>query len=121
VKEVGAEAMVIDKSKIVEEIREKLRKVMDPEIGVNLVDGGFIRSIEVDDEGNVRIGLMLTTPYCPITYVLIASVEEAAKTVKGVKNVNVEIVGFGIPPELERIMEEKYREMLATLEEEEET
>jgi len=113
--------MPINKEEIINEIKKRLRNVMDPEIGVNLVDGGFIRSIDVDDEGNVRIGLMLTTPYCPITYVLIASVEEAAKRVKGVKNVNVEIVGFGIPPELEKIMEEKYREMLASLEKEEET
>ncbi len=113
--------MAVNKNEIINEIRKRLRNVMDPEIGVNLVDGGFIRSIEVDDEGNVKIGLMLTTPYCPITYALIANVEEAARTVKGVKNVNVEIVGFGIPPELERLMEEKYREMLAALEEEEET
>ncbi len=111
--------MSINKEEIIGEIKNKLRKVMDPEIGINLVDGGFIRSIEVDDERNVRIGLMLTTPFCPIAYVLIANVEEAARSVKGVKNVNVEIVGFGIPPELEKIMEEKYREMLAALEEEE--
>jgi len=113
--------MPINKEEIVNEIKRRLRNVMDPEIGVNLVDGGFIRSIEVDDEGNVRIGLMLTTPFCPITYVLIASVEEAVKTIKEVKSVDVEIVGFGIPPELEKIMEEKYREMLAALVKEEKT
>lgn len=111
--------MDINKEKMVEEIKRNLKKVMDPEIGVNLVEGGFIRTIEIDDEGNVKIGIMLTTPFCPISYLLINAVEEAAKSVEGVKNVEVNIVGFGIPPELEKIMEEKYREMLMMLENEE--
>ena len=82
-------------------VREALKTVMDPEIGVNIVDGGFVRKIEVDDEGNVTIEMMLTTPFCPLTKMLISWAENAALSVDGVKSAKVKIVGYGIPPELE--------------------
>jgi len=109
---------MVVKEKVIEKIRENLKKIVDPEIGVNIVDSGFVRDIRIDDEGNAEVDLMLTTPFCPIAHIIVASIEENTRRVEGVKNVKVNIVGFGIPPELERIMEERYRRMLEELREE---
>lgn len=110
---------MVGREEIVEKIRENLKRVVDPEIGLNVVDSGFIRGIKVDDEGNVKVDLMLTTPFCPIAHIIVASIEERTKEVEGVKNVKVNIVGFGIPPELEKLIEERYKRMIEALKEEE--
>ncbi|MDR1851226.1 MAG: metal-sulfur cluster assembly factor [Propionibacteriaceae bacterium] len=50
-----------------DQIREKLKDVTDPELGVNIVDLGLLYGIFIDDEGNVMLNMTLTTPTCPLT------------------------------------------------------
>ena len=47
------------------DIREALRQVLDPEIGVNIVDLGLVYRIEVDG-ASVRIAMTMTSPACPL-------------------------------------------------------
>ncbi len=47
------------------DIREALRQVIDPEIGVNIVDLGLVYRIEVDG-GRARIAMTMTSPACPL-------------------------------------------------------
>ena len=47
------------------DIREALRHVVDPEIGVNIVDLGLVYRIEVED-GRARIAMTMTSPTCPL-------------------------------------------------------
>jgi metal-sulfur cluster biosynthetic enzyme len=47
------------------EVREALREVVDPELGVNIVDLGLVQKIELAD-GEVRIIMTMTTPACPL-------------------------------------------------------
>lgn len=44
--------------------REKLSEVVDPEIGLNIIQLGLIRNVELDDEV-ARVKMILTTPFCP--------------------------------------------------------
>ncbi len=43
---------------------EALRKVIDPEIGLNVVELGLIREIDVKDD-SAHVVMILTTPFCP--------------------------------------------------------
>lgn len=55
--------MVISKE---EELIESLRSVIDPEIGLNVVELGLIRELDIDeDEDTANITMILTTPFCP--------------------------------------------------------
>lgn len=55
--------MVISKE---EELVEALRSVIDPEIGLNVVELGLVRNIEVyEGEDSAKITMILTTPFCP--------------------------------------------------------
>ena|SRR5665213_4488509 len=46
-------------------IREALRQVLDPEIGVNIVDLGLVYRIDVEG-ARVRIAMTMTSPACPL-------------------------------------------------------
>ena len=55
-----------------------LRKVNDPEIGLNVVELGLIREVEVKDDA-AHIVMILTTPFCPYGPQLM---EQARRTVE---------------------------------------
>jgi metal-sulfur cluster biosynthetic enzyme len=49
-----------------EELMESLRVVIDPEIGLNVVELGLIRQIDVDEPTDTaNLTMILTTPFCP--------------------------------------------------------
>ncbi|HID53042.1 MAG TPA: metal-sulfur cluster assembly factor [Anaerolineae bacterium] len=65
-----------------DELMESLRSVIDPEIGLNVVELGLIRSTELDEENDTaNITMILTTPFCPYGPQLIGQVREAGSQV----------------------------------------
>src|SRR5258708_6452764 len=72
-------------------VRENLRTVIDPEIGISIVDLGLIYGIEVKD-GDVNIKLTLTSPACPLGAVIQAQAHTAVKKLPWVKEVKVDLV-----------------------------
>ncbi|MEJ2750522.1 MAG: metal-sulfur cluster assembly factor [Anaerolineae bacterium] len=55
--------MVVSKE---EELLESLRAVIDPEIGLNVVELGLIRSLDINEaDDTANITMILTTPFCP--------------------------------------------------------
>lgn len=75
-----------------EAVREKLKEVNDPEIGINVVDLGLIYGMEEIEEGVLHIRMTMTTPGCPAHEGLARAVEWAAAQVRGVARVEVEVV-----------------------------
>jgi metal-sulfur cluster biosynthetic enzyme len=61
-------------------IREGLRKVYDPELGMSVVELGLIRKIEFVPE-QVNVTMILTTPFCPYGPALIEQVKQTAQEV----------------------------------------
>ncbi len=49
-----------------DELLEKIRPAIDPELGFSVVDMGLIYEVEQDSEGLVKIAMTLTSPACPI-------------------------------------------------------
>jgi metal-sulfur cluster biosynthetic enzyme len=61
---------------------ESLRSVVDPEIGLNIVELGLIREIEVNEEEETAdITMILTTPFCPYGPSIIEQVRVAGNTI----------------------------------------
>ena len=50
-----------------EDVREALHQVIDPELGIDVVDLGLVYGIEIDQLGRAIITMTLTTPACPLT------------------------------------------------------
>lgn len=73
-------------------VREALREnVIDPEIGVNVVDLGLVYGIEVKDS-TAEVTMTLTTPMCPLGPYIDQEVRSAVQDVPGVSDVKVDLV-----------------------------
>ncbi|MCP4423567.1 MAG: DUF59 domain-containing protein [Chloroflexi bacterium] len=71
--------MVVNKE---EKLLETLRSVIDPEIGLNIIELGLIRKTEVDEKADsANITMILTTPFCPYGPQLIGQTRAAANQV----------------------------------------
>lgn len=63
-----------------QDIKEALHQVIDPELGVDVVDLGLVYGIEIDELGRAIITMTLTTPACPLTDLI---EDECASTLAG--------------------------------------
>lgn len=54
----------------VEDVTEAMRDVVDPELGINVVDLGLVYGIDVDDSNVATIDMTLTSAACPLTDVI---------------------------------------------------
>jgi metal-sulfur cluster biosynthetic enzyme len=70
-----------------------LNQVIDPELGIGLVDLGLIYNVDLQKDGLANVTMTLTSPACPVGPMLVHQVEDALLTrVQGVNKVNVQIV-----------------------------
>jgi metal-sulfur cluster biosynthetic enzyme len=93
-----------------EQVYTALRKCMDPEIPVNVVDLGLIYNIKVNEENKVDIEMTMTTRGCPLHDTLVSDVKRYVGRINGVGDVNVSIV-WDPPWSLDK-MEPSVREQL---------
>lgn len=78
-------------------VEDSLKKVMDPELGISIVDLGLVYEVKVykllNKEGyGVEVMMTLTSPGCPLAGVIDQKVNAAARGVEGIKKVDVKLV-----------------------------
>ncbi|HEY3502469.1 MAG TPA: metal-sulfur cluster assembly factor [Actinocatenispora sp.] len=83
----------------VEDVEEALKDVVDPELGINVVDLGLIYGLHVDDENVATVDMTLTSAACPLTDVIEDQAQQALCAGPGGGLVNeVRINWVWIPP-----------------------
>ena len=75
-----------------DQVYSALRKCMDPEIPVNVVDLGLVYGVDIKPKNNVDIKMTMTTRGCPLHDTLVSDVKRYVSKIDGVGNINVEIV-----------------------------
>ncbi len=98
--------------------REALKKVIDPELFVNIIDLGLVYTVAVepatvesaDEKQNVKIEMTMTSPACPAGPQLIGQSKQALASLEGVGEVEVKLVM--IPPWTPDRMTEDARDQL---------
>lgn len=74
---------------LVQPLREKFAEVIDPEIGMNIIQLGLIRKVSIKD-GKAEIFMILTTPFCPYGPAMLESTRQ--KALEGLNmDVNIEL------------------------------
>jgi len=87
-----------------ETIWKALQNVLDPEIGLSVVDMGLIYEVKVKDEGKVYVKMTLTAPGCPLHALITQNVKNEVERLDGVKEAEVELT-FDPPWTPERMSE----------------
>ena len=74
----------------VDEVRDLLRAVIDPELGANIVDLGMATDVTVSADGVVTIGVKLTVKGCPLRAQIKSDIESRLETHPGVSKVKID-------------------------------
>lgn len=72
-------------------IAQRLKLVLDPEVGLNVVDLGLVYDI-VCDESSVKVKITMTTMGCPMTRYIQMSMKNVLSKIPGVEHFDIEIV-----------------------------
>jgi metal-sulfur cluster biosynthetic enzyme len=77
----------------VDEVREVLKMVEDPELHMGIVDLGLVYGVDVEGEGgeHVTVTMTLTSPMCPVGPMFKQNVLDAVQKMAGVASAKVEI------------------------------
>jgi len=77
--------------RMTDELIAAFKTVFDPEIPVDVYELGLIYKVDIDDDRKVDIEMTLTAPGCPVAGDMPGWIENAAKTVEGVADVEVRL------------------------------
>lgn len=81
-----------EQAALVEKVRNNLKRVIDPELNINVVDLGLIYDISLRDEESVFITMTLTTPGCPLHDSIVGGVRYAVQEMEEIEIVDVQLV-----------------------------
>jgi len=95
-------------------VREELKKVIDPELFVNIVDLGLIYQVDIqaseDGKHKVQIEMTMTSPMCPAGPQLVGNSKQVVSQLEDVEEVEVKVVLD--PPWTPDLMTEDARDQL---------
>ncbi|HKJ44593.1 MAG TPA: metal-sulfur cluster assembly factor [Balneolales bacterium] len=72
-------------------IADRLKLVLDPEVGLNIIDLGLVYDIEYS-KTTVKVTVSMTTMGCPMTRYIRMSIENVLLKIPGIKQPEVEII-----------------------------
>lgn len=76
----------------VDDVREALREVYDPELGYNIVDLGLVYGIGLTEDARIEITMTMTTPGCPAASYIEEGVRERSLALPEIAGVDVHVV-----------------------------
>ncbi|MDR0846420.1 MAG: metal-sulfur cluster assembly factor [Lactobacillales bacterium] len=80
------------KERIKETVLANLETVIDPEMGMDIVNLGLIYDVDVNDDGFVKVTMTLTSIGCPMAEMILEEVQKSLQGITGVTGMDVELV-----------------------------
>ncbi len=96
----------IDPEQLKEAILWRLKMVIDPETGADVVRMRLIEDLQVDPDGTVHYKFRPSSPVCPIAVPLVVEIRQAVSEVKGVKKQDILVVGYVQEKKLNQLLRE---------------
>ena len=81
-----------DESISADQVKLALRKVKDPELGLNIVDLGLVYDITVNAANDIHVDMTLTSPGCPAGPQIMTDVERVLQALPGAGDVDLNLV-----------------------------
>ena len=103
--EPGSSIPQAELNRITDDLIAAFKTVYDPEIPVDIYELGLIYKVDIDDDRKVDIDMTLTAPGCPVAGDMPGWIENAARTVEGITDVEVRLT-FDPPWDPSRMSDE---------------
>ena len=87
-------AAILSSAPSLEDLTEAMKDVVDPELGINVVDLGLVYDVHLDEGSNVVLDMTLTSAACPLTDVI---TDQTNQALEGIVN-DVTINWVWMPP-----------------------
>ena len=91
-----------------EAILERLRKVIDPETGADVVRMKLVDNMEIGEGGHVSYTFRPSSPLCPLAVGLALSIRETVVQVDGVSGQEIQVAGHVRAAELDAMLADKH-------------
>jgi len=73
----------------VDDVRNAMKQVEDPELGINVVDLGLLYGVAISEDGYVRLDMTLTSMGCPLTEQILDDSRAVIMPLEGVTGVDI--------------------------------
>lgn len=103
--EPGSSIPQAELNRLTDDLITAFKSVYDPEIPVDIYELGLIYKVDIDDDRKVDIDMTLTAPGCPVAGDMPGWIENAARTVEGINDVEVRLT-FDPPWDPSRMSDE---------------
>lgn len=86
----------MDNKELTNKVIAALENVIDPELGIDIVNLGLIYDVDIDDEGHCQINMTLTTPGCPLSDVLDHDIQDRVGELEEITDVTIKLVWYPV-------------------------
>ncbi len=74
------------------DVLDALSRVIDPEIGLNIVDVGLVYRVDVVDDEKIEVDFTLTSPGCPLADTIMQDINTEVSQATGISNIDANLV-----------------------------
>lgn len=85
---------VIENESLKAKIMEQLETVIDPELGIDIVNLGLVYTIELYENGHCKVQVTLTTMGCPFADVIQQEIKDALNQIEEIKTTEVKLIWY---------------------------
>lgn len=85
---------IIEDEALTDEIYKKLEKIIDPELGIDIVNLGLVYEVILYSNYSVEIKITLTTMGCPFADQIQNNIVESVKKINKIKEVNAKLIWY---------------------------
>ena len=96
--------MLENQQSLLNAVSEKLKGVIDPETGVDVIRMGLVQNISIDEFGKITYVFRPSSPLCPIAVPLALAIIQALSEVPGVSQQNITVINYVQAEQLNKIL-----------------
>lgn len=100
-----------EKQELKDRIMAQLENVVDPELGVDIVNLGLIYEIELDDKDNVNVIMTLTSMGCPLAGTIVNDIKQALSELQEIQEIGEVDVNITFSPPWDKKMMSRYAKL----------
>ncbi|GEL07645.1 metal-sulfur cluster assembly factor [Salisediminibacterium halotolerans] len=97
-----------EKQELKERIMAELENVIDPELGIDIVNLGLVYEIHLDDSDNVEVEMTLTAMGCPLAGTIVSEVKNALSDLQEIREIGEVDVNIVWSPPWDKSMMSRY-------------